>query len=211
MSKHLELLITRYPDLEPCLQDIEHAFGLWRSSYANGNKTLVCGNGGSAADAEHIVGELMKGFLLQRPVSGSFADKAFDTFGEEGRYIASHLQGALPAISLTSQQSLLTAFGNDVAFDMVYAQQVYGYGRAGDVLIALSTSGNAPSMIRAVPVARLQSMISIGFTGKSGGKMLDVCDVTIRVPDEETYRIQERHIAIYHTLCIMLEEAFFER
>lgn len=211
MSKHLATLITRYPDLETLLDDLEQAFRLWRDSFAAGHKTLVCGNGGSAADSEHIVGELMKGFLRKRPVSNEFKDLAETSFGEQGTYLAYHLQGALPAISLTSQQGLITAFGNDVAFDLVYAQQVYGYGRPRDVLVALSTSGNSQNVVQALRVAKLRSLVTIGFTGCSGGQMEKLCDVTIRVPDTETYRIQERHLAIYHTLCIMLEEAFFEQ
>lgn len=209
MTKHLEILIKRYPDLSDLVTDLERAFNLWRESFASGHKTLVCGNGGSAADNEHIVGELMKGFLHKRPVDEEFANKARAEFGEYGAYLAANLQGALPAISLNSQLSLLTAYGNDVAFDMAYAQQVYGYGKPGDVLLALSTSGNAQNVVNAVQVAKLCSLVTIGFTGSSGGKLAELCDVAIKVPDDETYRIQERHMAIYHTLCIMLEEAFF--
>lgn len=209
MFKHLETLVARYPDLESCLPQIDRAFGLWKESFASGCKTLVCGNGGSAADSEHIVGELMKGFLLKRPVNKGFVQQAEERFGQHGTYLATHLQGALPAISLTSQQGLISAYGNDVAFDMAYAQQVYGYGRPGDVLVGLSTSGNSKNVVHAIQVAKLRSLVTIGFTGRGGGQMADLCDVTIRVPDTETYRIQERHSAIYHTLCIMLEEAFF--
>lgn len=210
MDKHLVTLVNRYPDLEVLVPDLEKAFSLWRASFAAGKKSLICGNGGSAADSEHIVGELMKGFLRKRPVDSSFAKLAQDKFGEHGVYLANHLQGALPAISLTSQQSLLTAYGNDVAFDMAFAQQVYGYGEPGDVLVALSTSGNAQNVINAVKVAKLTSLVTIGFTGKDGGELAKLCDVTIKVPEHETYRIQERHLAIYHSLCIMLEEAFFD-
>lgn len=209
MDRHLTALIRRYPDLSELVPVLNEVFCLWRDSFAAGNKSLICGNGGSASDSEHIVGELMKGFLLRRPVDSAFLDKATAQFGEHGNYLASNLQGALPAISLTSQQSLLTAFANDVAFDMAYAQQVYGYGQPGDVLVALSTSGNAQNVVHAVQVAKLRSLVTIGFTGRDGGKLAGLCDVTIQVPEDETYRIQERHIAIYHTLCIMLEETFF--
>ena len=209
MDKHLTTLIQRYPDLSDLVPVLHEVFSLWRDSFAAGHKSLICGNGGSASDSEHIVGELMKGFLLKRPVDLSFSNEAKTQFGEHGDYLASHLQGALPAISLNSHQSLLTAFANDVAFDMVYAQQVYGYGQPGDVLVALSTSGNAQNVANAVRVAKLRSLVTIGFTGRDGGKLAGLCDVTIQVPEQETYRIQERHIAIYHTLCIMLEETFF--
>ncbi|MDI9484072.1 MAG: SIS domain-containing protein [Bacillota bacterium] len=209
MNTHLRTLLTRYPDLESCLRDVNEAFEIWRDSFASGHKTLICGNGGSAADSEHIVGELMKGFISRRPVGEDFLLKAEALYGDHGRYLANHLQGALPAISLSSQLGLISAFGNDVSFDMVYAQQVYGYGKPGDVLVAISTSGNSPNVLHAVQVAKLRGLGVIGFTGKHGGEMAKLCDVSIQVPDDETYRIQERHLAIYHTLCIMLEEEFF--
>lgn len=208
--KHIETLIQRYPDLGVLSQDLEKAFNIWKNSYASGNKTLICGNGGSASDSEHIVGELMKGFTSRRPIDEEFKKQLKGTYGEHGEYLANHLQGALPAISLSSQTSLLTAYGNDVAFDMAYAQQVYGYGKPGDVLIALSTSGNSTNIVHAAQIAKLRSLQVIGFTGSNGGKLAKIGDVTIRIPDDETYRIQERHLAIYHTLCLMLEEAFFQ-
>lgn len=211
MLNHINVLITRYPDLEPCRDQIERAFILWKDSFTAGRKTLVCGNGGSASDSEHIVGELMKGFVKKRPLGMEFAQEAKSMFGASGEYLAANLQGALPAISLTSQQSLITAIGNDTCYDLVYAQQVYGYGKAGDVLVAMSTSGNAKNVIHAAQVAKLKSMVTIGFTGRDGGELAELCDVTIKVPDIETYRIQERHLAIYHTLCLMLEEAFFSQ
>lgn len=209
--KQIQTLIERYPDLKPISQDLEAAFTIWKDSYANGNKTLICGNGGSASDSEHIVGELMKGFISRRPVNEEFRQELQDAYGQHGDYLANHLQGALPAISLSSQTSLLTAYGNDVAFDMGYAQQVYGYGEPGDILIALSTSGNSTNIVHAAQIAKLRSLQVIGFTGSGGGKLAEICDVTIKIPDNETYRIQERHLAIYHTLCLMLEETFFPK
>lgn len=209
MKKHIEALILRYPDLKDISSDLEKAFDIWQMSFATGNKTLVCGNGGSASDSEHIVGELMKGFLSRRPLDDDLREQMQTAYGDHGIYLANHLQGALPAISLSSQLGLLTAYGNDVAFDMVYAQQVYGYGQPGDVLVGLSTSGNSANVVHAVQIAKLRSVRTIGFTGSGGGKLAELCDVTIKVPDDETYRIQERHLAIYHTLCIMLEETFF--
>ncbi len=209
MIRHLDVLEARYPNLATCLTDVQVAFELWRESFGQGNKALICGNGGSAADSEHIVGELMKGFVRRRPPNPELVQRAEDLFGEDGGFIAQHLQGALPAISLTSQQSLLTAFGNDVNFDLVYAQQVFGYGRPGDVLVALSTSGNSLNTVYAVMVARLLGLRTIGFTGRVGGRLKELCDVTICVPEDETYKVQELHQAVYHTLCLMLEEAFF--
>lgn len=209
ITRHIAVLLERYPDLTACQEQIESAFHLWEESFRFGGKTLICGNGGSAADSEHIVGELMKGFLQKRPLSEEFLQKAKEAYGEQGEYLASHLQGALPAISLVSQQSLITAFGNDVSFDLAFAQQVYGYGQKGDFLAALSTSGNAKNVVYAVQTAKLLGLKTLGLTGLRGGKLEELCDVTIRVPDNETYRIQERHQAIYHTLCLMLEEVFF--
>lgn len=205
----LEALGARYPDLRPCLGDVARAFEVLERSFRQGGKLLVCGNGGSAADSEHIVGELMKGFKLRRPVPEDFRRQLGETFGAEGAYLAEHLQGALPAISLVSQSALLTAFANDVAADLGFAQQVYGYGRAGDVLLGISTSGNAPSVLHALRVARGLGLSTLGLSGRSGGKMKALCDVAICVPASETLEIQERHLPIYHTLCLMLEEAFF--
>jgi D-sedoheptulose 7-phosphate isomerase len=177
-------------------------------SFRKGGKMLLAGNGGSAADCEHVVGELMKGFMSQRRLPVSERDKML-VHGEEGVYIADRLQGALPAISLVSQSALATAYINDVAADMVFAQQVYGYGRAEDTLVVFSTSGNSANVVRAVQVAQSLGMTTIGLTGKGGGRLKELCDVTVRVPYNGTPDIQERHLPIYHTLCMMLEEAFF--
>nr|WP_249315866.1 SIS domain-containing protein [Bacillus sp. FJAT-49711] len=192
-----------------CSQFILEAFQLLKEAYHNRGKVLLCGNGGSASDCEHIVGELMKGFKLKRPVDDSFKQKIERSFPNDSDYISSHLQGALPAISLVSQSSLISAFANDVAADMIFAQQVFGYGKEGDVLIGLSTSGNSVNVIHALKVAKTIGLKTIGLTGENGGEMKDICDVTICVPFEETLDIQERHLPIYHTLCIMLEEEFF--
>ncbi len=205
----LDSLTHKYPDLEVCLPDIQSAYNVLQKAFLQGKKLLVCGNGGSAADSEHIVGELMKGFRLPRRIPVDLVQKLVASYPEHGAYLAAHLQGALPSISLVSQTSLVTAFSNDVAPDMVFAQQVYGYGRSGDVLLALSTSGLSRNVIYALEVARTLEIHTVGLTGQSGGSMRDLCSVTIQVPWEQTPDIQERHLAVYHALCAMLEDHFF--
>lgn len=207
---HFEVLLNRYPVLQSCKDDIQHAFDMLCKCYKNGGKVLVCGNGGSAADSEHIVGELMKGFLLHRPLDDVQRGKLMDTSPEDGRYIADNLQGALPAISLVSHSALMTAFSNDVAPDMVFAQQVYGYARGGDVLIGISTSGSSKNVVYAAHTAKMLGASTIALTGSSGGGLLDICDVTVRVPSDSTPDIQELHLPVYHALCAMVEAEFFE-
>lgn len=209
MSSPLPDLVARYPRLEACLPDIDAAFRALERCYLEGGKVLFCGNGGSAADCEHLVGELMKGFLSKRPLPSEQRRRLEADFPEEGAYLADHLQGALPAISLVSHVGLMTAYANDVASDMVFAQQVYGYGREGDALVGISTSGNSRNVLQALRVARTLGLATIGFSGRSGGQMAEVCDVCVRVPEEETSAIQELHLPIYHALCSMLEQSFF--
>ena len=204
-------LIRNYPDLEPCASDIESAATILENCYQSGGKLLVCGNGGSAADSEHLVAELMKGFLLKRSLSSAESARFSEQFGAEGAALAAQLEGALPAIALTSHNSLSTAVANDGAPDAMFAQQVWGYGQAGDVLLAISTSGNAVNVRNALRVARVKELKTIGLTGKSGGALKSLCDVTICVPCEVTHEIQERHLPIYHALAIALEARFFER
>jgi D-sedoheptulose 7-phosphate isomerase len=208
-SGFLADLIKRYPDLEACSSDVQAAFELLRDCFSGGGKVLVCGSGGSAADSEHIVGELMKGFRLERPVPDSLRHTLNLTFPDEAAYLAAHLQRALPALSLVSQTALMTAFANDVAPDMVFAQQVYGYGKPGDVLWGISTSGNSRNVLNALYVAKGLGLQTLGLSGQTGGKMKALCNVTIRAPATETLEIQERHLPIYHTLCLMLEDHFF--
>ncbi|WP_078431897.1 D-sedoheptulose-7-phosphate isomerase [Metabacillus halosaccharovorans] len=210
MNHEMEKLVTKYPELSSCRQDIEMAFKTLVSSYRHNGKVLLCGNGGSASDCEHIVGELMKGFTLKRPVDSEYRQRLLEIDPSEGEYLSKHLQQALPAISLVSQTALMTAFVNDVAADMVFAQQVYGYGNEQDVLIGLSTSGNSTNVTKAFKVAKALGMKTISLTGKSGGELKEISDVSICVPWDETVDIQERHLPIYHTLCIMLEKEFFE-
>jgi D-sedoheptulose 7-phosphate isomerase len=209
MSDILPRLIAKYTDLEVCENVIQLTFRAMKKSFEHGGKLLLAGNGGSAADCEHVVGELMKGFMSKRVLPDVMREKLLIHGGEEGKYLADHLQGALPAISLVSHSALMTAFMNDVAADMVFAQQVYGYGKPGDMLMVFSTSGNSANVVHAVQVAKSLGMVTIGMTGKSGGKLKSLCDLTICVPFVQTPDIQELHLPIYHALCMMLEEAFF--
>lgn len=200
-------LYTNFPALKGFAAEIETAFSILSESYRKGNKVLVCGNGGSAADSEHIVGELMKGFRLKRPLPDKLREKMEEEF--QGEHLADYLQEALPAISLTSQSALMTAFNNDVSPDTVFAQQVLGYGKPGDVLLGITTSGNSRNVINAVKVAKVLGMNTIGVTGAGGGKMGELCDITIAVPERETYRIQELHLPVYHALCAAVENERF--
>lgn len=209
MGQTLEQLLFKYPDLEPCRASIQAAFEAMKLSFEKGGKMLLAGNGGSAADCEHVVGELMKGFMSPRGLPQEQRDKMMIHGEEHGKYLADHLQGSLPAISLVSHTAFATAFNNDVAADMVFAQQVYGYGKQEDTLVVLSTSGNSANIVYAVQVAKSMGVTTIGLTGEGGGRLKELCDVIIRVPYRSTPDIQERHLPIYHVLCMMLEEAFF--
>jgi D-sedoheptulose 7-phosphate isomerase len=207
--KRLASLLQRYRALEACEKDLTAAFDLLMAAYKNRNKLLVCGNGGSAADSEHIVGELMKGFLKRRPISAEQVAKLAESGGAVGKTIAARLQGTLAAISLPSQMSLLTATANDGDFDMVFAQQVYGLGQPGDVLLAISTSGTSKNICNAVIVARAFGLKSIALTGKSGADLAPLADVAIKVPSDNVAEIQELHLPVYHWLSTELEAAFF--
>ncbi len=214
MDETFDSLLKQAPEVAPCLPDLERAFGLLRRAFREGGKLLVCGNGGSAADSEHIVGELMKGFTRRRPLPRHEREHLQALYPREGRYLADHLQGALPAISLASQTSLITAVANDIDAEMVFAQQVYGYGRPGDVLLAISTSGNSKNVLHALRVARAAGLTTIGLTGPGGGEMLALCDVALRVPSQPSWpggiaEIQRAHQALYHAICHRLEEEFF--
>ena len=205
----IDAFLTKYPDLAPCEEDIQNAYGILEQCFRSGGKLLICGNGGSASDSEHIVGELMKGFMLPRKLPEPIITRFREAYGREGEALASKLQGALPAISLVSHAALVTAIANDTDAALAYAQQVYGYGRPGDVLLAISTSGNSKNVVNAVKVAGVQGLKTIGLTGARGGQLTKLCDVCIRVPYHQTFEIQERHLPVYHALCIGLEEAFF--
>jgi len=197
----LDKLLTRYAVLEEIRQPFLEVFGLMVRSFARGNKLLVCGNGGSAADADHIVGELMKGFFKLRPLP----EAVIQQLGPKARL----LQGAIPAISLVHPESLLTAFINDVGHEMMYAQQVYGLGVPGDVFLGISTSGNAANVLNAAQIARAKGLTVISMTGQHGGALKAVSDVCLSVPATVTAEVQELHLPVYHTLCAMLEEHFF--
>ena len=204
-------LITRYPALSVCREDLVAAVRLLCDGYHGGHKLIVCGNGGSASDSEHIVGELMKGFLLPRKLGPEMAKRMHEACPEEAEYFLENLQGALPALSLVNQVALNTAFANDQAPDLSFAQQLLGMGNEGDVLLAISTSGNSTNVIYALQMAKVKGVKTIALTGKSGGKIHSrgLADVTIRVPDDETFRIQEYHLPVYHMLCIAAENEFF--
>jgi phosphoheptose isomerase len=196
-EKIFEDLFSDYAGLEAVRSEIMAAYAILTECYKNKNKTLLCGNGGSAADCEHIVGEFMKGFKLKRPVSPGVA-------GLPG------LQAALRSISLVSQTSLITAIANDLGGEYIFAQQVLGYADEGDVLIALSTSGNADNVYNAVLAARYMGCKVIAMTGRSGGRLDGLCDCIIKMPAEQTYKIQELTLPVYHALCAAVENAFFE-
>jgi len=206
---YLEELIERYPVLAGVKPQIREAYEILESCYDNGGKLLIAGNGGSCADAEHIVGELMKGFVKRRPVSEDFAAKLLEADPVLGKELGEKLQGGLPAIALTGHPSLSTAFLNDVDGGLIYAQQTYGYGKKGDVLLGISTSGNAKNVMYAVTAAKAIGMKTIGLSGKDGGLLKKAADVTVVVPETETFKIQELHLPVYHALCLMLEERFF--
>ena len=206
---NLDLLIMRYPHLECCKGNIIIAFEFIRDCYKNGGKLLVCGNGGSAADAEHIVGEMMKGFKKARHLASIEVEKLVEIDSLMGRTLADNLQGALPAIALDGHPALTTAYMNDCEPIICFAQQVYGYGCKNDVLFAISTSGNSRNVLYAVVAAKAKGMVVIGLTGENDSKLSAMSDVCIRVPSTETYQIQELHLPIYHCLCLMLEDYFF--
>jgi D-sedoheptulose 7-phosphate isomerase len=205
----LQELISRYPRLLPVKDEIWKAAEALIECYRLGLKVLVCGNGGSCSDADHIVGELMKGFENKRPVSDHLKKVLSDFGGERGTYLAEKLQQGLPAISLTSHSALITAVANDTDADLIFAQQVVGYGNAGDILIAVSSSGNSQNVVDAIITAKAKGMIVIGLTGETGGRMKQFCDILINVPGKRTAFVQELHLPVYHTLCLIVEDSFF--
>lgn len=209
MNKNLEELIERYPKLESCKNDIWEAYKLVEKAYEKDHKLLIAGNGGSAADAEHIAGELMKRFKMARPVSPEFAEKLKSIDPVRGENLSNNLERGLMAIPLVAHEALSTAYINDVDGLGVFAQQLYGFGREGDVFLGISTSGNSKNVMSATVVARALGIKVIGLTGAKGGELAKVADVCIKVPEDETYMIQELHLPVYHCLCLMLEDRFF--
>lgn len=211
INNHIEVLIERYPQLLECRESIQAAYDILKEAYTKDRKLLVCGNGGSASDSEHIVGELMKEFKLKREVYHDQAEAMQRIDPELGGILAKHLQGALPAIALTGHSSLTTAFMNDSNPELIFAQQVNGYGKAGDVFLGISTSGNSRNILFAAVTAKSKGMKVIGLTGQKPNRLAQLADVCIQVTETETYKIQELHLPVYHCLCMMLEEHFFGR
>lgn len=209
IQKHLDLLVERYPKLKVCEQDIEKAYIVLEECYKNDHKLLIAGNGGSAADSEHMAGELMKRFEVSRTISKSFSDKLKKLDAVRGEKLSRNLERSLLAIPLVAHEALTTAYINDVDGLGVFAQQLYGYGRPGDVFLGISTSGNSENVISATVVARASGIKVIGLTGNDGGELARVSDVAIKVPENVTYMVQELHLPVYHCLCLMLEDRFF--
>ena len=209
LYKHVDLLVERYPILETVRQDIIDAYLLMEETYENGGKLLIAGNGGSAADSEHIAGELMKRFKTPRPISEEFARKLIEVDPDRGPNLAKNLERGLMAIPLVAHEALTTAYINDVDGLGVFAQQLYGYGRPGDVFLGISTSGNSKNVMSATVVARALGIKVVGLTGDNGGELAKVADAAVKVPQTETYMIQELHLPVYHCWCLMLEEHFF--
>jgi D-sedoheptulose 7-phosphate isomerase len=204
-----EELIIRYPQLLSVEDGIRKAAECLITCYQQGMKVLVCGNGGSCSDSDHIVGELMKGFEHKRPIEESLKNKLTALAGERGNYLSEKLQQGLPAISLTAHSALNTGIANDTDPDLIFAQQVIGYGIPGDVLIGISSSGNSQNVIDAVITAKAKEMVVIGLTGETGGKMKTFCDILINVPERRTSFVRELHLPVYHTLCLMVENTLF--
>ena len=209
LEKHIDLLIKRYPVLSECREDLINAYLIMEESYENGRKLLVAGNGGSAADSEHIVGELMKGFKMPRHLSKDMCEKLKAVDSEMGDTLGKNLQGALPAIALDGHPALTTAYMNDVEPLLCFAQQVNGFGNAGDVFLGISTSGNSKNILYAATIAKAKGLKVIGLTGHKENKLEGFADVTVKVPETETYMIQELHLPVYHCWCLMLEDKFF--
>jgi len=210
IEKNVDLLIERYPVLAKCKDDFINAYLLLEEAYLNGKKLLVAGNGGSAADSEHIVGELMKGFKKTRHLSLGMREKLKEVDPELGEILGNNLQGALPAIALDGHSALTTAYMNDVEPLLCFAQQINGFGNEGDVFLGISTSGNSKNVLYAAAISKAKGIKVIGLTGAKNNKLEKLADVTVKVPETETYMIQELHLPVYHAWCLMLEERFFE-
>jgi D-sedoheptulose 7-phosphate isomerase len=202
-EKILNDLTVRYPALSVCKTDIGEAYSVLEKCFLSDNRLYICGNGGSAADALHIVGELVKPFVLNRKLDKSFIERVDDA------ELISNLHGALSAIALVENAPLITAITNDCNSEYVFAQQVYAYAREGDCVLGISTSGNSKNVIHAINTAKGRGAFTLGLTGRDGGEMCSLCDVCICVPETETYKVQELHLPVYHALCLMLEQRFF--
>ena len=208
---YLDELMQRFLKLTVCMEDIKKADKLLLDTYVGGGKVLVCGNGGSAADSDHIVGELMKGFLLKRKMNEQTAQSFRDALGDDAEDFVVKLQYGVPAISLPAQSAVLSAYANDVDAELVYAQLVFGYGKSGDLLICLSTSGNSKNAVAAAKVAKALGVKTLALTGAKESKLSEICDVCIKAPETETFKVQELHLPIYHYLCANLEDRLFNK
>lgn len=208
-KKIIDNLILEYSSLKNCYNNILKALYDILKCYNNNKKIIVCGNGGSATDAQHIVGELMKSFVLPRKLNLEKQNKIKKSFPDSSEYLINNLQTPLPAISLLGEIGLITAYANDVVSDLIFAQQILGYGNSGDILIAISTSGNSKNILYASEIAKVCEMEIIGLTGNKGGKLKNICDILINVPSDTTSKIQELHLPIYHALCMAVENEFF--
>lgn len=208
-KREIEVLLERYPELRPMEGCLSHAAELLAETFSAGGKLLVCGNGGSAADSLHITGELMKNFAVERRLSPRQQERLRKSCGEDAAYYIEHLQGALPVLSLVGETALITAYGNDSEPALVFAQQVIGYGREGDALLAVSTSGSSANVVHAAKVARAMGLKVVALTGRSGGILAQTADVLLAVPADVTYQIQEYHLPVYHALCLALEKELF--
>ena len=206
----LNELLNRYPQLSVCKDDIIMATNTIIDCYKNGGKVLICGNGGSASDSAHIVGELMKGFIKKRPLSNNLKKSLKNNNSNLSDEFFSCLQGSLPAINLCENSAIISAFANDVNPDFIYAQEVLGYGKPQDVFIGITTSGNSVNVLNAVQVAKGLGLKTIGLTGRDGGKLKTLCDISVVVPEDETFKIQELHLPVYHVICALVEQEFFK-
>lgn len=211
MNKFLKNMFERYPMLSKTEDSIQTSYELIKNSFKNRGTLFTCGNGGSASDGEHIVGELLKGFLKKRPLEDNTKTDFLTEFGEAGRELGQKLQGGLKAISLNSHPAFCSAFLNDVDGKLIYAQQLYALGSKGDVLLGISCSGNAQNVFNAIMVAKIKGIKTILLTGDGAGKCCEIADCIINVPSRETFIIQEYHLPIYHTLCMMLEDYFYDK
>lgn len=207
---YIKELIERYPALAICEKDIRAAASAIIDSYKAGGKLIVAGNGGSAADSDHITGELLKSFVKKRKPEQKFLDALSAIDSDTGSYLSDKLQGSLPAIALTNNSALMTASLNDVDGNVLFAQQVMGFGKKGDVFLGISTSGNSKDVIYALAVAKALGVKTIALTGKTGGKCKELADISIVVPENETFKIQELHLPVYHALCLTIEEYFWK-
>lgn len=208
-EREISILIERYPALAGLRNSIAYAVELMTDAVGQGSQVLVCGNGGSAADSMHIVGELMKGFVLERKLPREFQQQIQRQYPDLADYYIENLQQAIPAVSLVNETALITAFSNDKCADLAIAQQVLGYGKPGDVLLAISTSGNSPNIVHAARIAHIKGMKVISLTGSVGGALGNLSDVLLAVPSQITYQVQEYHLPIYHTLCLAVEKELF--